>query len=132
MRGTFDWIMAASSRWRTAVVLAIALVVAPVAARADSRTDFLIQRLQSDDFRVRTNAALALGATNDDAAVNPLCGALEDGSEVVRQASAVALKRLLRASSLACLKRRLDAEKNDSVKLQISRAVEPEISSISL
>ena len=102
----------------------LALVLATAPARADSRTDFLIQRLRADDFRVRTNAALALGATNDDAAVQPLCGALGDSSEVVRQASAVALKRLLRSSSLDCLKRRLGAESNDSVRLQISRAVE--------
>ncbi len=105
------------------MALRIALLVVSPAA-ADSRTDFLIARLSSDDFRVRTNAALALGATNDEAAVQPLCGALDDTSEVVRQATAVALKRLMKPSSVACLKRHLDSEKNDSVKLQISRAVE--------
>src|SRR5579864_4991122 len=70
-------------------------------ARADNRTQFLAERLkyppvagQPDDFRVRTNAALALGATNDDDAVGPLCGGLDDPSDVVRQAAAVALKRL--------------------------------------
>jgi HEAT repeats len=110
-------------RVATALVL-FSLVLAPLRAFADSRTDFLIQRLQADDFRVRTNAALALGATNDDAAVQPLCGALADASEVVRQASAVALKRLMRNASLDCLKRRLGAESNDSVRLQISRAME--------
>jgi hypothetical protein len=110
---------------RRSLVSALALLAALAGpARAEGRTDFLIQRLRADDFRVRTNAALALGATNDDAAVQPLCGALGDSSEVVRQASAVALKRLLRASSLDCLKRRIPAESNDSVKLQLSRAVE--------
>jgi hypothetical protein len=109
------------SSW-LALVMAFALFALP--AHADSRTDFLIGRLASDDFRVRTNAALALGATNDDAAVRPLCGALDDASEVVRQASAVALKRLLKPGSVPCLKKHLDSEKNDSVKLQISRAVE--------
>lgn len=110
------------SSWLALVVACALLFASP--AHADSRTDFLIGRLASDDFRVRTNAALALGATNDDAAVQPLCGALDDGSEVVRQASAVALKRLMKSSSVACLKKHLDSEKNDSVKLQISRAVE--------
>jgi HEAT repeats len=116
--------MAGPSRrtWWLALTLVISLVAGP--ASADSRTEFLIGRLQSDDFRVRTNAALALGATNDDAAVQPLCGVLDDASEVVRQASAVALKRLLKAPSLACLKRHLETEKNDSVKLQLSRAIE--------
>ncbi len=116
--------MIAPWRWRVAIVLGAILLFQGSLARADSRTDFLVQRLKSDDFRVRTNAALALGATNDDAAVQPLCTMLEDTSEVVRQATAVALKRLLRPASVSCLKKRLDAEKNDSVKLQIARAVE--------
>jgi hypothetical protein len=116
--------MSASLRRRSALVLGAALLFAPLAARADSRTDFLVERLKADDFRVRTNAALALGATNDDAAVRHLCTALDDTSEVVRQASAVALKRLLKPASLQCLRAHQEREKNDSVKLQMSRAVE--------
>ena len=75
-------------------------------ARADSRLQFLSDQLRyppaagtTDDFRVRTNAALALGATNDDGAVSPLCGGLDDPSAVVRQAVAVALKKLARPAS---------------------------------
>lgn len=131
MRGTFVRIMASPSRRTSRLASACALslacvlaLVAPHDAYAESRTEFLVARLASDDFRVRTNAALALGATNDDGAVQPLCGALDDGSEVVRQASAVALKRLLKPASVGCLKRHLDTEKNDSVRLQLSRAVE--------
>ena len=62
---------------------------------------FADQLANNDDFRVRTNAALALGATNDDAAVPPLCGALSDPSEVVRQAAGVAIspRSLRRARS---------------------------------
>jgi hypothetical protein len=119
---------------RTLATLAALLVVllssAPPAA-AQSRVAFLADRLkfppaagQPDDFRVRTNAALALGATNEDGAVQPLCGGLNDPSEVVRQAVAVALKRLARPSSSGCLKARLGAESNSSVKLQIQRAIE--------
>lgn len=93
-------------------------------ATADSRTQFLISRLHADDFRVRTNAALALGASNDDAAAQPLCGALNDSSNVVRQAAAVALKRLRRSSTVVCLKARLQVESSDAVKLQITRALE--------
>jgi hypothetical protein len=113
-------------------ILAVAIVLlTSIVAAADGRIDFLAERLryppaagQADDFRVRTNAALALGATNDDTAVPPLCRGLDDPSEVVRQAVAVALKRLARSSSLDCLRRRASVESNSSVKLQIQRAIE--------
>ena len=116
------------------VLLAVAMVLHPWCvhtALAQGRVDFLAERLkfppaqgQPDDFRVRTNAALALGASNDDAAVPPLCGGLGDPSEVVRQAVAVALKKLARPSSSDCLKKRQAVEANSSVKLQIQRAIE--------
>lgn len=112
------------------LVVAMVLLTSIVAA-ADGRIDFLAERLryppaagQPDDFRVRTNAALALGATNDDGAVSPLCRGLDDPSEVVRQAVAVGLKRLARSSALDCLRRRAGVETNSSVKLQIQRAIE--------
>jgi hypothetical protein len=92
-------------------------------SRADSRTDFLVGRLQAQDFRVRTNAALALGQTGDDAVVVPLCGALADASDVVRQAAAVALLRLAKPASASCLKDRLALETNDGVKRQIGKAL---------
>jgi hypothetical protein len=67
---------------------------------------------------------LALGATNDAAAVAPLCKGLGDPSEVVRQAVAVSLRRLARDSSADCLRRRFQVETNAAVKLQIQRALE--------
>jgi hypothetical protein len=110
------------------LAFALALVLATLGrigdSGADDRTAFLIDRLKSDDFRVRTSAALALGGTNDDAAIQPLCGALADSSDVVRQSVAAALKRLGRASSLPCMKARLGVEPDSAVKLQITRAVE--------
>src|ERR1700690_2983209 len=106
----------ASVVMRALLVLLVA-VAAPLPALADGRSQFLADRLkyppaagQPDDFRVRTNAALALGATNDDDAVAPLCGGLDDPSEVVRQAVAVALKKLARAASGDCLLRRQQVE----------------------
>jgi hypothetical protein len=100
-------------------------------ARAEGRTAYLADRLkyppapgQADDFRVRTNAALALGTTQDDAAVGPLCGGLNDPSEVVREAAAAALKKLGRASALDCLKRRASVETKASVKVQLQRAID--------
>jgi hypothetical protein len=123
--------MANVMRALRAIVPVVALLsplyvaVAPRPAYADAdRVKFLAEKLQSDDPRVRTSAALALGASNEDAAVQPLCGALTDSTEVVRQASAVAMKRLGRAGALPCLRARLDQERNDGVKIAIERAVE--------
>ncbi|MGA2449709.1 MAG: HEAT repeat domain-containing protein [Polyangiaceae bacterium] len=100
-------------------------------AVADGRVSFLAERVtfpppagKPDDFRVRTNAALALGATDSDEAVAPLCGALSDPSAVVRQAAAVGVRRLGRRSALPCLQQRLNAESNASVKLDIQRAID--------
>ncbi|CAN5492260.1 hypothetical protein BH09MYX1_BH09MYX1_28020 [soil metagenome] len=110
-----------------AVILSLVVattVMAPRPANADSRTTFLAERLKADDFRVRANAALALGQTSDDDAVQPLCGALGDGNEVVRSSAAAALKRLGKSAAVACLKARLSVESSDDVKLQLSRAIE--------
>ena len=111
------------------VGLALALLV-PLRAAADERVAFLAERLkyppgggQTDDFRVRANAAVALGATNDETAVAPLCDGLADPSDVVRQAAAVALKRLSRVTALDCLHARYVVENNATVKVQIQRAV---------
>jgi HEAT repeat protein len=114
---------------RLLVLLALLLIASTAAA--DGRVAFLAARLkyppasgQADDFRVRTSAALALGATAADDAIPPLCGGLDDPQEVVRQAVAVALKRLANESSRDCLQRRAGVETNASVKVQIKRALE--------
>src|SRR5579863_4285021 len=108
-----------------ALVLSLASLIVLTAVsvvRADGRLEFLAERLrfppvagQPDDFRVRTNAALALGATNDEDAIAPLCAGLSDPSELVRQAVAVAMRRLARASSLGCLRRRVAVEPSATV-----------------
>jgi len=114
-----------------ALAMTFAVLLAAPLARADARVQFLSERLQfppaaghADDFRVRTNAALALGATNNDAAIDPLCAGLGDPNDVVRQAVAVALKRLARTASLECLRNRASIEPNAAVKQQIQRAIE--------
>lgn len=97
----------------------------PTSAAADpERVAFLARQLRSDDARVRTSAALSLGAENDDLAVEPLCGGLKDQTEVVRQAAAVAQKRLGRAAALPCLRARLDQEGDEGVRIAIERAIE--------
>jgi hypothetical protein len=106
------------------LLLCLCLLVAPRLARADSRTDFLVTRLHADDFRVRTNAALALGRSGDAGVVAPLCDALGDGNEVVRQAVAVALGRLAQPSAASCLQGRLAVEPSAAVKREISKALD--------
>lgn len=93
-------------------------------ALAQNRIGFLLEQLKADDYRQRMRAVLALGSSNDDAALEPLCGVLtNDSNEVVRGGAAGALKKLGRLSSLDCLKRRQGNESTDSVKLQIERAI---------
>jgi hypothetical protein len=88
------------------------------------RTDGLISALRTaEDFRVRTQAALALGASADPRAVEPLCGALADGNTTVRAASASALGKLALGGE-KCLSERLEAETNEDVKGVIARALE--------
>jgi len=106
------------------LVLATAFVLFAAGARADDRTTFLARNLKSDDFRVRANAAVALGATNDEAAVQPLCGVLSDSNDLVRSTAAAAIKHLAKPSAVGCLKARLAVESVDSVKLQLTRAIE--------
>jgi HEAT repeats len=113
------------------LLVLMALMLSARPARADGRVAFLASRLkyppgasQVDDFRVRTNAALALGTTDDDGAVAPLCGGLDDPSEVVRQAVAVALKRLARPAAHDCLEHRAGVETTAAVKAEIKRALD--------
>ena len=116
--------MAGCVRRLVAVALMSIMFVVASPARGDGRTTFLADRLRADDFRVRAQAALALGATNDDAAVQPLCGALSDGNDTVRLAAAAALGRLGKSSAVGCMRARLASESNAGVKSQLTRAIE--------
>lgn len=107
-----------------AVVFGLVSLFGRSAFADDAKIAFLADKLKADDFRVRTNAALALGATNEDNAVQPLCRALSDENEVVRQAAAAGMKRLGRAQGIACLRERLGAEGSDAVRLQLTRAID--------
>ena len=113
------------------LALALLLPGSSHLARADERTNFLIDRLkyppgpgQADDPRVRGQAALQLGKTNDDVALRPLCEALGDPSDFVRVAAASGLKRLARAGGLPCLKGRLAVESNANVKTQLQQSID--------
>lgn len=115
---------------RSALVPAVVLVWGGLfsmrerVARAEQPLDRAAQELRSnDDFRVRTQAALALGASKDKRAVKPLCGGLDDANTTVRAAAAAALGKL-GLGGQDCLKRRAASESNASVKSVIAKALE--------
>jgi hypothetical protein len=110
---------------RVVLGLAVLLLALGVArsARAEDRVSRLSQLLtSSDDFRVRTQAALALGASKTKRAVDPLCAGLRDASTSVRAASAAALGKL-RKGGAKCLEDRLESESKASVKSVIKKAL---------
>ncbi len=97
--------------YRLFAVVALCLALTNVAA-ADARTDFLVKMLTSStQFRVRTQAALALGAQPPAPDITQaLTKALSDEHPAVRAASASALERIKDASTLTALR----AAQNDS------------------
>jgi HEAT repeat protein len=66
--------------------------------------------LRGDDFRIRVQAAFALGATNDPSVVPSLERALRDTEPAVRAAAATALGRIGAPRALPAL----EAARNDS------------------
>jgi hypothetical protein len=110
---------------RLLAVMALAVVVAfaPQSFAQDRVGPYAEQLRNNPDFRVRTQAALALGASNDKRAVDPLCGGLEDENTTVRAAAAAALGKLLLGGE-QCLERRLQDETNASVRSVVVNALE--------
>jgi hypothetical protein len=107
-----------------ALLVAVAALLAPANAWADAKIDDLADKLKNaSDFRVRTQAALALGATVSVAAVKPLCDGLEDSNTAVRSAAAAALGKNGQKSGLGCLKAKQGAESNASVVTQIKKSI---------
>ena len=101
------------------------VAVRPALAEEPADVDHLVQNLSSgSDFRIRTQAALALGASKSKRAVEPLCAGLGDQNATVRAASAAALGRL-RMGGSDCLQKRLGNEANDTVKAAIQKALDP-------
>lgn len=112
-------------------VVVVGLVVAggarPAVAQS-SRVSLAADRLRSsDDYRVRMQAALTLGSVAEEdkeSVVTPLCQALGDSNDLVRQAAAVALKKVRRPSAAGCLRSHAATERSAQVKLQLTRAME--------
>jgi hypothetical protein len=104
---------------------ALSVLLGSTARAQSSDIDRLIYNLaNSEDFRVRTQAALALGASKSERATPPLCAALGDSNTTVRAASAAALGRLALGSGRDCLEKRLNVETSDVVKATITKALE--------
>ncbi len=92
-------------------------------AGATDRLAELAGKLRSDkDFRVRTQAALALGVSQSDRAVAPLCTGLDDDNHTVRAASAAALGKLRRGGA-DCIQRRMNGEQHPKVKEMLAKAL---------
>ncbi len=96
----------------------------PSIASADARTDFLVRMLgTSAQFRVRAQAALALGGQKPESSiVNALVGALRDEHPAVRAASAAALERLKDPSALSGL-RAAQSDRDGSVRTAVRNAI---------
>ncbi|MEZ4226743.1 MAG: HEAT repeat domain-containing protein [Polyangiaceae bacterium] len=102
-------------------LVSLVLTTSPVFAKDSVST--LAKRLRdAEDFRVRTQAALALGASKSKQAVKPLCEGLEDSNTTVRAASAAGLGRL-KLGGQDCLETRLKGERSSAVKSSIKRAL---------
>jgi hypothetical protein len=106
------------------LLLALAFVLAPATSLAQSKTGQLAQQLRTNgDYRVRTQAALALGASGDEAAVKPLCDAFGDSNVSVRTAAAAALAKLGKPAALPCLQKAEGKETTSAVKAQIAKSI---------
>jgi hypothetical protein len=104
-------------------LLACVVIAAAPGAGAQDKLDRLARELKTaDDFRVRTQAALALGASKNKRALSPLCSGLGDSNATVRAASAAAIGKL-KLGGKACLEKRLAKESSGSVKSSIKKAL---------
>ena len=108
--------------WWAMTLGLVAMLCATLAVAADNIAELKEKLLKAEDFRVRTQAALALGATESEQAVDPLCLGLKDGNDTVRAAVAAALGKLQKGG-VECLKNRLKDEKADNVKKMIEKAI---------
>ncbi len=110
--------------WSLALFAALVASVIPSVAVAGPKIDDLTKQLASEDFRVRTQAALALGASGDSAAVKPLCGALKDTNQTVRLAVVAGLGKLGKDDGGTCIRNAKGAEKDTTVVTAMEKALE--------
>jgi hypothetical protein len=100
------------------------LLTGAAAAQGTGDVDRMISNLRTGgDFRVRTQAALALGASRSPRAKEALCGGLADSNTTVRAAAAAALGKL-QMGGADCLEKRFASEPNQTVKAAIQTALD--------
>jgi hypothetical protein len=105
-----------------AIGMFLTALLSSFSLHAQSKVPFFVDQLKNAaDFRVRTQAALALGASEEAAAVAPLCEGLDDANDSVRSASAAALGKLNNPGGLSCLKSHMN-DTNVSVRSVIERS----------
>ncbi len=106
-------------RW---LLIFLALLLSMTAQASDAIEKNISLLRSSSDFRVRTQAALALGASASSRAVTPLCQALADDNRTVRIASATALSRLRKGGD-GCLSARVKVERDSAVLSALKNAL---------
>jgi hypothetical protein len=107
-----------------AAALAVLSVAGPARSDAPTTASNVAQLRSNDDYRLRTQAALALGASGDDAAVAPLCAALADDVNVaVKVAAAAALGKLGKVAAIPCLDATSSKDVPASVKSQATKSL---------
>lgn len=108
----------------TSILFALGVLLSVHAVSAQSKTADLAKQLKSDDYRVRTQAALALGSTGDEAAIKPLCDALADAEASVKTAAAAALGKLTKPASLKCLEAAIAKETVPAIKSTMQKSID--------
>lgn len=105
------------------VVLLLVLWSVPAwASNVDPRVAYLSRQLRTaQDARLRAQAALVLGKSEEVAALPALCEALDDASGVVRGAAARGLEELAEMDGIACLEKALK-DPDDSVRTAAKKA----------
>lgn len=115
------------------MVLAVALLMALAApARADKVDDLIRDLKTGSDYKVRLSAALSLAKVGDKRAISAFQVALKDSDKTVRGASAVALAKLVDATTPAAkrdqivkaLTEMVAKESSDSVKKQAEKSLQ--------
>lgn len=119
-----SWPRMVRRSWCLAASVALSALAVAGGVAAQTGVSELAGRLKSaEDFRVRTQAALALGASKSADAVEPLCIGLRDDNTTVRAASAAALGKL-KKGGVDCLEKRLGDEPSSSVKSVLKKSID--------
>jgi ABC-type transporter MlaC component len=116
--------MVRSLRALTSIFFALGVLLFVHVASAQTKTADLAKQLKSDDYRVRTQAALALGSSGDEAAIKPLCDALADENASVKTAAAAALGKLTKPASLKCLEAAIAKEAVPAIKTTMQKSID--------